>query len=171
MSIDPMDYHKKKFMTPWDTFNYVFIPFGLSNVMVAFQRVMTFIFFDLLHNSMLVFIDDSNIQTTKALHFSMLCKCFIWCRQNSLTPQPHQSILGYLTTWLLTKVKNNEFVIWLLSYFLQRKRLIRYLVTWLFNYLPTWKKRNLLLCYFATWLLGHLPNCHQGKSLFGYLVT
>ena len=36
----PSDQHKTTFTTPWGTFMYVKIPFGLMNVGATFQRAM-----------------------------------------------------------------------------------------------------------------------------------
>jgi hypothetical protein len=52
------DYHKMRFTTPWGAFIYIVMPFGLCNAPTTFQRVTTHALFDLLHNSMSVFIDD-----------------------------------------------------------------------------------------------------------------
>lgn len=60
VSIDPYDYHKIPFTTPWGTLIYVGMPFGLCSASATFQRVMTSIFLNLLHNSILVFIEYSN---------------------------------------------------------------------------------------------------------------
>jgi hypothetical protein len=58
VSIAPEDWHKTAFISPWGTFVYVVMPFGLCNALAAFQRVMTYAFFELLRKSMAVFIDD-----------------------------------------------------------------------------------------------------------------
>ncbi len=64
MSIAPEDWHKTTFTSPWGTFIYMVIPFGLCNASVAFQRVMTYVFSKLLCKSMVVFFDDFNTQTS-----------------------------------------------------------------------------------------------------------
>lgn len=51
------DWFKMAFITLQGIFIYVVIPFGLCNASATFQRAMTFIFSDLLHKSMTVFID------------------------------------------------------------------------------------------------------------------
>ena len=94
VSIHPDDYHKTAFTTPWGTFIYVVMPFGLCNAPSAFQRVMTSIFFDLLHKSMSVFIDDFSTQTSAINHYAMLRECFERCRQNRLSLNPAKVYLG-----------------------------------------------------------------------------
>jgi len=53
------------FTSPWGTFIYVVMPFGLCNAFAAFQRVMTYAFFEFLRKSMVVFIDDFSTQTSR----------------------------------------------------------------------------------------------------------
>ena len=47
ISIAPEDHHKTAFITPWGTFIYVVMPFGLCNALSAFQRAISFAFSDL----------------------------------------------------------------------------------------------------------------------------
>ncbi|KAH9294018.1 hypothetical protein KI387_040778, partial [Taxus chinensis] len=56
--ITPEDQHKTSFITPWGTFCYRVMPFGLKNAGATYQRVMTYIFHDLLHKTMEDYIDD-----------------------------------------------------------------------------------------------------------------
>ena len=68
ISIAPEDHHKTAFITPWGTFIYVVMPFGLYNAPSAFQRAMSFAFSNLLHKSMTVFIDDFSTHSSAAEH-------------------------------------------------------------------------------------------------------
>ena len=52
------DQHKMIFTTPWGTFCYQVMPFGLKNVGATYQRAMTTIFHDLLHVIMENYVDD-----------------------------------------------------------------------------------------------------------------
>jgi len=54
ISIAHEDWSKTAFITPWGTFIYKVMPFGLNNAPSAFQRVMCYAFSDLLHKSMTV---------------------------------------------------------------------------------------------------------------------
>jgi len=58
ISIAREDWSKTAFITPWGTFIYNVMPFGLCNAPSAFQKVMSYAFSDLLHKSMIVYIDD-----------------------------------------------------------------------------------------------------------------
>ena len=52
------DQHKMKFTTPWGTFCYQVMPFGLKNASATYQRAMTTIFHDVLHVIMEDYVDD-----------------------------------------------------------------------------------------------------------------
>ena len=74
------DWYKTAFTTPWGTFIYIVMPFGLCNAPATFQRAMTYIFAYLLHKSMAVFIDDFCVHGSKESHFEDLRTCFERCR-------------------------------------------------------------------------------------------
>ena len=68
ISIAPKDHHKTAFITPWGTFIYVVMPFGLCNAPSAFQRAMSFAFSNLIHHSMTIFIDDFSTHSSVVEH-------------------------------------------------------------------------------------------------------
>ena len=45
------DQYKTAFTTPWGTFSYRVMPFGLKNAGATFQRAMTYCFHDLVHSA------------------------------------------------------------------------------------------------------------------------
>jgi hypothetical protein len=45
VSITFEDWHKMAFTSPWGTFVYTVMPFGLCNALDAFQIMMTYVFF------------------------------------------------------------------------------------------------------------------------------
>jgi hypothetical protein len=47
IQIHPIDQYKTNFTTPWGTFSYRFMPFGLNNIGATFQWAMTYVFHDL----------------------------------------------------------------------------------------------------------------------------
>jgi hypothetical protein len=47
IQIHPADQYKTAFITPWGTFAYYVMPFGLKNASANFQRAMTYIFHDM----------------------------------------------------------------------------------------------------------------------------
>ena len=75
--IAPEDHHKIAFITPWGMFIYIVMPFGLCNAPFAFQRAMSFIFLDLLHKSMTVFIDDFSTHSLGIEHLHWVRVCLI----------------------------------------------------------------------------------------------
>lgn len=47
--IHQQDQYKIAFTTPWGTFTYCVMPFGLKNARATFQRTMSYVFHDLVH--------------------------------------------------------------------------------------------------------------------------
>jgi hypothetical protein len=47
IQIHPADQYKTSFTTPWGTFAYHVMPFGLKNAGATFQQAMTYVFHDL----------------------------------------------------------------------------------------------------------------------------
>lgn len=56
--MDEHDAIDTAFRTPKGNFYYTVMPFGLKNAGATYQRAMTFIFGDLIHQSIEVYIDD-----------------------------------------------------------------------------------------------------------------
>ncbi|GJY10061.1 reverse transcriptase domain-containing protein [Tanacetum coccineum] len=56
--IEPTDQEKTKFTSPYGTYAYKHLPFGLCNAPATFQRCIIAIFQDMLETSMEVFMDD-----------------------------------------------------------------------------------------------------------------
>nr|GEZ82026.1 reverse transcriptase domain-containing protein [Tanacetum cinerariifolium] len=59
--IDPKDQEKTTFTSPYGTFAYKRMPFGLCNAPVTFHRCMTAIFHDMIEQTMEVFMDDFSV--------------------------------------------------------------------------------------------------------------
>jgi hypothetical protein len=57
IQIDPADQYKTTFTTPWGTFSYRVMPFGLKNAGATFQHAMKYIFHDL-YQIILAYLDD-----------------------------------------------------------------------------------------------------------------
>jgi hypothetical protein len=101
ISIAPEDHHKTAFTTPWGTFIYLVMPFGLCNAPSAFQRAMTYAFSDLLHKSMTVFIDDFSTQTSGDEHLAAVRESFKRCRQVGISLNPEKLYLAVIRGVLL----------------------------------------------------------------------
>ncbi|BFI32702.1 hypothetical protein MPTK2_3g07970 [Marchantia polymorpha subsp. ruderalis] len=94
ISIARQDVHKTAFTTPWGTFVWVVMPFGLCNAPATFQRLVTYIFSDLLYKSMTVFIDDFSTQSSIGEHLQCVREALIRCRKMQLALNPEKTFLG-----------------------------------------------------------------------------
>ena len=63
--VTPLDQIKTTFRTPWGTFPYKIIPFVLTNAGSKFQRDMDISFGGLMHNFVVVYLDDITIYSKK----------------------------------------------------------------------------------------------------------
>ena len=59
------DQFKTSFGTPWGTFSYRRIPFGLFNASVTFQRAIDIAFIGLMQKYVIVYLDDITIFSKK----------------------------------------------------------------------------------------------------------
>jgi len=108
VSIAPEDWHKTTFTSQWGTFVYMVIPFGLCNASTAFQRVMTYAFFELFRKSMVVFIDEFSTQTSREEHLEMLKACFQRCRKVDISLNPEKVNLVVVQSILLGYVVSKK---------------------------------------------------------------
>ena len=77
----PKDAEKTIFRTPMGNFYYIVMPFGLKNAGATYQRVMTAIFHDMMHQELEDCVDDIVVKSKKREeHFYMLKKVFERCR-------------------------------------------------------------------------------------------
>jgi len=56
--IAPQDQDKTTFISPWGTFSYRVLPFGLCNAPATFQRAVIGMFSNMLNDSFEIFMDD-----------------------------------------------------------------------------------------------------------------
>ena len=108
ISIALEDHHKTAFITPWGTFIYVVMPFGLCNAPSAFQRAMSFAFLDLLHKSMIVFIDDFSTHSLATEHLHWVRECLIRCRRTGIAVNPDKLYLAVKKGILLGHIVSRE---------------------------------------------------------------
>ena len=54
----PDDQDKTAFTTPWGTFKYMKMPFGLKNVGATFERAMDISFAKEIHDFLVIYLDD-----------------------------------------------------------------------------------------------------------------
>lgn len=55
------DRYNTAFTTPWETYGYFWMPFGLLNVGVTFQCAMDFVFFYFLYKCIVVYHDNITV--------------------------------------------------------------------------------------------------------------
>jgi hypothetical protein len=88
IQIHPADQYKTAFTTPWGTFAYRVMPFGLKNAGATFQWAMTYIFHDLAH-IILAYLDDLTARSKKCTqHLDDLWIIFQRCRQYNIRLNP-----------------------------------------------------------------------------------
>jgi hypothetical protein len=88
IQIHPADQYKTTFTTPWGTFAYCVMPFGLKNAGTIFERAMTYIFHDLAH-IILAYLDDLISRSKKRnQHLDDLRIIFQRCRQYNIRLNP-----------------------------------------------------------------------------------
>jgi len=56
--VHPNDQDKTAFITPWGTFKYVKMPFGLKNAGATFQRAIDIAFAKEIHDFLVIYLDD-----------------------------------------------------------------------------------------------------------------
>lgn len=80
ISVIEEDKHKTAFTTPWVTYAYNCMPFGLKNVGATFQRAVDQAFQDLIGNTIVDYQDDLTVYSKlKELHFKHLQEVFERC--------------------------------------------------------------------------------------------
>ncbi|XP_027169433.1 uncharacterized protein LOC113769160 [Coffea eugenioides] len=89
------DREKTSFITPWGTFCYRVMPFGLKNAGATYQRTMTTLFHDMIHKEMEVYVDDIIIKSKKVEHHLVdLKKLFERLRKYNLKLNPAKCAFG-----------------------------------------------------------------------------
>ena len=69
------------------------MPFGLCNAPAIYQRLVMYIFTDLLYKFMNVFIDDFSTQSNASSHLDCVKEAFIRCRKMRLALNPDKTFL------------------------------------------------------------------------------
>ena len=78
----PDDQEKTAFTTPWGTFMYAKMPFGMMNVGASFQRAMDLAFVGLKDKFLLIYLDDLTIYSHNHHdHLQHLRNVFLKCRR------------------------------------------------------------------------------------------
>ena len=93
--VHPDDQDKTAFTTPWGTFKYVKMPFGLKNAGATFQRAMDIAFAKEIHDFLVIYLDDLTVfSKTDQEHLDHLRQVFIKCRKYGISLNPKKSLFG-----------------------------------------------------------------------------
>ncbi|XP_070038603.1 uncharacterized protein [Nicotiana tomentosiformis] len=93
--MDKEDAEKTAFTTPWGTYCYRVMPFGLKNAGATYMRAMTTIFHDMMHKEIEVYVDDVIIKSrTQAYHVQDLKRFFERLRRYNLKLNPAKCAFG-----------------------------------------------------------------------------
>jgi hypothetical protein len=95
VKIIPEDQLKTTFTTPWGTFCYTIMPFGLCNVPGTFQRLMNKVFEPFLGLFLQVFIDDFGVYSDRASHLAKLELVFQRLDGSGVILSPEKTMIGF----------------------------------------------------------------------------
>ncbi len=95
MKIAPEDQLKTTFTTPWGTFCYTIMSFGLCNAPGTFQRLMNKVFEPFLGLFLRVFIDDFRVYNDRASHLAKLELVFQCLDGVRVTLSPKKTTIGF----------------------------------------------------------------------------
>lgn len=93
---------KTTFITPWGTFCYKVMPFGLKNAGTTYQRAMVTLFHDMIHKEIECYVDDMIAKShTEEEHLVNLQKLFERLRKFKLRLNPTKCTFGVRSGKLL----------------------------------------------------------------------
>ncbi|KAK2423436.1 hypothetical protein QL285_033889 [Trifolium repens] len=93
---------KTTFITPWGTFCYKVMPFGLKNAGATYQRAMVTLFHDMIHKEIEVYVDDMIAKSQEEdEHLVHLSKLFARLRKFKLRLNPNKCTFGVRSGKLL----------------------------------------------------------------------
>lgn len=99
------DRQKPTFTTPWGTFKYIRMSFGLTNVGATFQRAMDYAFKGLIGKFIEIYQDDLTIFSKDGINdISHLRQVFDRCREYAISLNPAKSVFGVTERRLLDHI-------------------------------------------------------------------
>jgi hypothetical protein len=105
----PEDREKTTFTTPWGTFMYAKIPFGLMNAGATFQRAMDIAFIGEKDKFVVIYLDDITVfSKSDKEHYHHLKKVFLKCRKFGLSLNPKKSLFAMKEGKLLGHIVSTE---------------------------------------------------------------
>jgi hypothetical protein len=105
----PEGREKTTFTTPWGTFMYAKIPFGLMNVGAMFQRAMDIAFIEEKDQFVVIYLDDITVfSRSNKEHRCHLRKVFLKCQRFGLSLNPKKSLFSMKEGKLLGHIVSAE---------------------------------------------------------------
>jgi hypothetical protein len=109
ISVLPEDREKTTFTTPWGTFMYSKMPFGLMNAGETFQRAMDISFIGEKDKFVVTYLDDITMFSRfDKEHYHHLKKVFLKCRNFGLSLNPKKSFFSMREGKLLGHIVSTE---------------------------------------------------------------
>jgi ribonuclease HI len=109
IAVHPEDREKTAFTTPWGTFMYEKMPFGLMNAGATFQRAMDIAFIGEKDKFVLIYLDDITVfSNSHELHLQHLRKTFLKCRKYGISLNPKKSNFALKEGKLLGHIVSEE---------------------------------------------------------------
>jgi len=109
MKMTKEDEEKTTFITPWGTFCYKVMSFGLKNIGATYQRTMVTLFHDMIHKEVKVYMDDMITKLKKAEdHVVHIQKLFERLRKIKLRLNPAKYTFGIKSGKLLGFIVNQR---------------------------------------------------------------
>ena len=103
------DREKTTFTTPWGTFMYAKMPFGLMNVGENFQRAMDIDFIGEKDKFVVIYLDDITfLSSCDVEHCEHLKKVFLKCRRFGLSLNPKKSLFSMKEGKLLRHIVSSN---------------------------------------------------------------
>ena len=98
----PEDMEKSSFITPWGTYCYKVMPFGLKNAGATYQCAATTLLHDLIHKEVKVYVDDMIMKSKDSKgNIPALWKFFERIRFYKLQLNPKKCTFGVTSEKLL----------------------------------------------------------------------
>ena len=95
IKMNPKNARMIAFRYPFGNFYYTVMPFGLKNIGGTYQRAMTVIFLDMIHDCVEDYVDDLVVKSKERKeHLKHLRKVFERCRVYELKMNPLKCVFG-----------------------------------------------------------------------------
>jgi len=112
VNVDTTDKEKTNFTTPWGTFMYARIPFGLTNARAMFQRAMNIAFMGQVNKFVVIYLDDITVfSKSDQKYLKHLIKVFGRCRKFGISLNPKKSLFVVKEGKLLGHIISKEGVV------------------------------------------------------------